>query len=176
MLAESASRTKRGGQDLIGGLDVKVNRNYYGRQTESFEAEINLPFLDAGKLGTNDPFPGVFIRAPVVEKILPQVSGEQLNEACLKDTVIAPARETEKRTVEKSGNLVQVLAKLPGRSQLLKNKFDMLGLENESGDIIAVQQQNVFGTSFHPELTEDARIHVWWLRKVKETVLTTTKE
>ena len=176
MLAESASRTKKGGQDLIGGLDVKVNRNYYGRQTESFEAEIDLPFLDTGKLGINDPFPGVFIRAPVVEKILPQVTGEQLDDACLKDTVIAPAREKEKQTGEKNRNSVQVLAKLPGRSQVLKNKFDMLGLENESGDIIAVQQQNVLGTTFHPELTEDARIHVWWLRKVKETVLTTTKE
>ena len=152
-----------------------MNRNYFGRQTESFEAEIDLPFLDAGKLGSNAPFPGVFIRAPVVEKILPPVTGEQLSEAQLKDTVVAPARETGKQTGEKARNIVEVLARLPGRSQLLKDKFGMLGLEDESGDIIAVQQQNVVGTSFHPELTQDVRFHEWWLRQVKETVATTTQ-
>ena len=172
MLAESATRTKKGGQDLIGGLDVRVNRNYFGRQTESFQAEIDLPFLDAGKLGINEPFPGVFIRAPVVEKILPRTSGEQLGEACIKDTVVAPARETG----EQNQHVVEILGRLPGRSQLLKDKFGMLGLESELGDIIAVQQQNVFGTSFHPELTQDVRVHIWWLKQVKETVATMTEK
>ena len=37
-------------------------------------------------------------------------------------------------------------------------------------DIIAVRQGNVFGTSFHPELTDDARIHVWWLGEVLKAV------
>jgi len=36
----------------------------------------------------------------------------------------------------------------------------------EAGDIIAVRQGNCFGTSFHPELTGDERIHVWWLGEV----------
>jgi 5'-phosphate synthase pdxT subunit len=40
----------------------------------------------------------------------------------------------------------------------------------EAGDIVAVRQANVFGTSFHPELTGDARIHVWWLQQVVEAV------
>lgn len=149
-----------------------MNRNYFGRQTESFEAEIHLPFLDAGKLGPNEPFPGVFIRAPVVEKILPQVTGEQLGEARLKDTVVAPARETGKR-IE---NAVEVLGRLPGRSQLLKDKFGMVDLDNESGDIIAVRQHNVFGTSFHPELTQDVRVHIWWLNQVAGTVAITPKK
>ena len=35
-----------------------------------------------------------------------------------------------------------------------------------AGDIVAVRQGNVFGTSFHPELTKDQRIHVWWLGEV----------
>lgn len=35
-------------------------------------------------------------------------------------------------------------------------------------DIVAVRQRNVFGTSFHPELTDDIRIHVWWLRHVSD--------
>ena len=155
---------------------MRVNRNYFGRQTESFQAEIDLPFLNAGKLGLNEPFPGVFIRAPVVEKILPQVTGEQLDEARLENMVVAPARETDNQAGEKSQNFVEVLGRLPGRSQLLRNKFGMLGLEDESGDIIAVQQQNILGTSFHPELTEDWRFHIWWLRQVKATVAARTKE
>ena len=154
-----------------------MNRNYFGRQTESFEAEINLPFLDTGEPGLNEPFPGVFIRAPVVEKILPQAAGEQLGEARLEDTVIedtviAPARETRKQ-IQKA---VEVLGRLPGRGQLLKDRFGMLGLENELGDIIAVRQHNVFGTSFHPELTQDVRVHIWWLKQVQETVATMTKQ
>jgi len=32
LLAEEANRVKKGGQELIGGLDVRVNRNHFGRQ------------------------------------------------------------------------------------------------------------------------------------------------
>ena len=45
LLAESANRTKHGGQELIGGLDVRVNRNHFGRQAESFTSPLDLPFL-----------------------------------------------------------------------------------------------------------------------------------
>ena len=37
-------------------------------------------------------------------------------------------------------------------------------------DVIAVKQGNVFGISFHPELTADPRIHVWWLQEVLQAV------
>lgn len=164
LLAESANRTKKGGQDLIGGLDVRVNRNYFGRQTESFEADIDLPFLSEKDNHQNAPFHGVFIRAPVVEKILPRVAGEQSGEARLEDTVVAPARREAQEKVE-------ILARLPGRTQTLRQKLAALGLEDDTGDIIAVRQQNVFGTSFHPELTEDARIHSWWLEQVVRAVI-----
>ena len=167
MLAESATRTKKGGQDLIGGLDVRVNRNYFGRQTESFEAEIDLPFLhNTGEADGTAPFPGVFIRAPVVEKILPPAAGEQSSEAVLRDTIVAPARDSSERDLDD----VEVMARLPGRSRELEERFAMMGLNDEIGDIVAVRQRNVFGTSFHPELTEDARIHVWWLELVSEAV------
>lgn len=159
LLAESANRTKKGGQYLVGGLDVRVNRNYFGRQTESFEAELSLPFLSGKDSTRSAPFNGVFIRAPVVEKILPRVAGEQAGEARLEDTVVAPARREAQDNVE-------IMAKLPGRSRTLKQKLAAVGLEDDIGDIIAVRQQNVFGTSFHPELTEDARIHTWWLEQV----------
>jgi 5'-phosphate synthase pdxT subunit len=46
----------------IGALDVDVRRNAYGRQVESFEADLDLP-------GDDDPFRAVFIRAPVIERV-----------------------------------------------------------------------------------------------------------
>ena len=172
LLAESANRTKKGGQDLIGGLDVRVNRNYFGRQTESFEASLVLPFLAAKDDEDGDkPFNGVFIRAPVVEKLLPVVEGKQSAEGNLDETVIAPARAPEgEKAMRQVLQPVKVMATLPGRSQGLREKLAAMDLGDEIGDIVAVKQGNVFGTSFHPELTEDARIHVWWLQQVGEAV------
>jgi 5'-phosphate synthase pdxT subunit len=63
---------------------------------------------------------------------------------------------------------VEVMATLPGRAAALNNL--KAKLDAEAGDIIAVRQANVFGTSFHPELTGDPRIHVWWLEGVVKAV------
>ena len=173
MLAESANRTKKGGQELIGGLDVRVNRNHFGRQIESFEANLDLPFLqeaDGKAFDTSQlPFRAIFIRAPVVEKLLPNVAGVQEGEAKVEDTVIAPSRVMDE-SVSKKIELAQVeiMATLPGRTAALKNTDTIV--DPEAGDIIAVRQANVFGTSFHPELTGDPRIHVWWLEQVVKAV------
>ncbi|MDI9619684.1 MAG: pyridoxal 5'-phosphate synthase glutaminase subunit PdxT [Candidatus Nezhaarchaeota archaeon] len=88
-------------QPLIGLMDMKVVRNYYGRQRESFEVDINIPALG------ERPFRGVFIRAPVIESVGPSV---------------------------------KVLATYDG--------FPVLARQ---GDMIA--------STFHPELTDDTRIH-----------------
>ncbi|MDQ6918123.1 MAG: pyridoxal 5'-phosphate synthase glutaminase subunit PdxT [Candidatus Dormibacteraeota bacterium] len=48
------------GQRSFAALDIDVRRNGYGRQLESFEAPVDLE-------GDGDAFPGVFIRAPLVE-------------------------------------------------------------------------------------------------------------
>lgn len=149
---------------------MRVNRNYFGRQTESFEAPLDLAFLqkartDVGLSETTGPFNGIFIRAPVVEKLLPSVPGEQKGEAAVEGTVIAPAKGPTAPV-----NQVEILATIPGRSKSLRAKVEALRLEDEAGDIVAVRQGNVFGTSFHPELTEDARIHIWWLESVREAV------
>ncbi|WP_250291493.1 pyridoxal 5'-phosphate synthase glutaminase subunit PdxT [Frankia sp. CiP1_Cm_nod1] len=53
----------RPGQPLLGGLDVVVRRNAFGRQVDSFEAEIDIAGVAGG------PVRAVFIRAPWVEKI-----------------------------------------------------------------------------------------------------------
>ncbi|KAB8527782.1 hypothetical protein FH972_025434 [Carpinus fangiana] len=170
LLAEAANRTKKGGQDLIGGIDVRVNRNYYGRQVESFEADIDLPFLKTGQPGSETrPFRGVFIRAPVVEKILPQVSGIQTAEQEHPETIVAPSKAPrDSFSASKLSAPVEVMATLPGRTNV--NDLPQRVKEESDGDIIAVRQANVFGTSFHPELTVDPRIHIWWLREVKDAV------
>jgi 5'-phosphate synthase pdxT subunit len=167
LLAESANRTKKGGQDLIGGLDVRVNRNHFGRQQESFQANLNLPFLGSTETTSKEqPYRCVFIRAPVVEKILPhKVHGEQLEEADLDSTIIAPSKTpADELAKEELDAEVEVLATLSLKNPNLQANQDHehKGME----DIIAVRQGNVFGCSFHPELTEDARIHVWWLGEV----------
>lgn len=88
-------------QKLIGNLDIVIERNAFGRQGDSFEAD-----LDIGMLG-KEAFKGVFIRAPAVSEV---------------------------------GKDVEVIAKL-------NNK------------IVAVKQKNIIGTSFHPELSGDSRMH-----------------
>ncbi len=46
----------------IGVMDITIRRNAFGRQTDSFETELKIPALG------EKPFPGVFIRAPVIER------------------------------------------------------------------------------------------------------------
>ncbi len=67
----------------LGLMDITVRRNAFGRQRDSFETELNVPAL-----GT-EPFPGVFIRAPLIE----QVNGGVEVLARLADGTIVAARE-----------------------------------------------------------------------------------
>ena len=67
LLAEQATGQKLGGQALIGGLDVTVNRNYFGRQVDSFEANLDVPALG------DTPFHAVFIRAPAITAVAENV-------------------------------------------------------------------------------------------------------
>jgi 5'-phosphate synthase pdxT subunit len=105
MLAARAAGQKEGGQALIGGLDVTVNRNYFGRQTDSFETLLDVPQLGA------EPYPAVFIRAPAITEIGPGVES---------------------------------LATLQFADQMVH---------------VAVRQQAILATAFHPELTTDVRWH-----------------
>ena len=52
-----------GGRDVepLGIMKITVRRNAFGRQKESFETELSIPVLG------EKPFPGVFIRAPIIE-------------------------------------------------------------------------------------------------------------
>lgn len=57
-----AGAVTEGDQPLVGSLDVVVKRNAFGRQNESFEADLDITGLD-------EPFHAVFIRAPWIEKV-----------------------------------------------------------------------------------------------------------
>lgn len=118
LLAAKAGNTKEGGQKLIGGLDIAIQRNAFGRQAQSFV----MP-LEIGDLGAM-PFPGVFIRAPA---ILPPDAGAKTQ--------------------------VRVLARLP---------------EERGGHIVAVREGVILGTAFHPELTNDSRMHEYFINMIKE--------
>ena len=96
-------------EGLLGQVDIGVDRNAYGRQVASFEADLELE-------GEERPFRGVFIRAPRVRDVGPQV---------------------------------EVLAELDGEPVLLRDG-------------------RVLVAAFHPELTDDARIHRQFLDLVTE--------
>jgi 5'-phosphate synthase pdxT subunit len=167
LLAESANKTKSTGQELIGGLDVQVHRNYFGRQVESFEADLDLTFLM-----NEPPFHSVFIRAPVVEKILPTTSAEAATEVAphAASEPLLPHAETGEKVVapprQATSAPVEIIGRLPGRARAIRDKTVTAEDLGEDGDIVAIKQGNVFGTAFHPELTGDARIHAWWLGQV----------
>src|SRR4030081_455198 len=92
-------------QHGLGLLDIGVRRNGYGRQVDSFEAPLDIAGLN-GK-----PFPGVFIRAPLVE----------------------------------STGSVEVIAQ-------------------HDGHAVAVRQGRILALCFHPELTDDLRLHREFVR------------
>ncbi|KAI1451752.1 pyridoxine synthesis protein PDX2 [Annulohypoxylon moriforme] len=187
LLSEQASATKRGGQELIGGLDVKVHRNHFGRQIESFVTDLNLPFLSQAGAGNQvAPFPAVFIRAPVVDQVLADdVETIDHNSEFTTPDIAEPISGNEVNRVSK--RKVEVLATLPGRhasneaaaiaatktmamaTSTLKGDDQAAVSPKGAGDIVALRQGNVFGTSFHPELTDDIRIHAWWLGQISRS-------
>ena len=67
----------------LGLMDIRVKRNAFGRQVDSFETELAIPAL--GKV----PFPAVFIRAPIIEKC---ENGVEVL-AKLEDNTIVAARQ-----------------------------------------------------------------------------------
>jgi 5'-phosphate synthase pdxT subunit len=91
-------------------MNIKISRNAFGRQVDSFEADLYVKDLDG------PPFHCVFIRAPVVTEL---------------------------------GEGVRELANL------------------DDGRPVAVRQDKLLATAFHPELTSDTRIHELFVRIVE---------
>jgi 5'-phosphate synthase pdxT subunit len=82
------SKDVRRDQPLLGLMDIKVERNAFGRQVDSFEEDLNVPEL---KLATNsdEDYHAVFIRAPIIES----VSGDARVLASVPDGRIVAAQQ-----------------------------------------------------------------------------------
>lgn len=96
-------------QKCFAAIDVVAQRNAYGRQVDSFEADLDVAGLDRA-------FHAVFIRAPRLARV---------------------------------GDGVEVLAR-------------------HRGDVVLARQRRVMVAAFHPELTDDARIHELFVATVGE--------
>jgi 5'-phosphate synthase pdxT subunit len=75
-------------QPLLGLMDIKVARNAFGRQVDSFEADLDISELKQAT-GTKEAFHAVFIRAPIIES----VSGDAKILASLPDGRIVAAQQ-----------------------------------------------------------------------------------
>ncbi len=80
------SRDARRTQPLLGIMDITVERNAFGRQVDSFEADLDIAALKQAT-GTDHPYHAVFIRAPIIES----VSGEAQVLSALPDGRIVAA-------------------------------------------------------------------------------------
>ncbi len=56
-------------QPVLGLMDVKVKRNAFGRQVDSFEQDLDVPAIAASENGQARPFHAIFIRAPLLESV-----------------------------------------------------------------------------------------------------------
>jgi pyridoxal 5'-phosphate synthase pdxT subunit len=75
-------------QPLLGLMDIKVQRNAFGRQIDSFETDLNVPELKQAT-GTDEDYHAVFIRAPIIES----VSGDAKVLASVPDGRIVAAQQ-----------------------------------------------------------------------------------
>ena len=73
-------------QPLLGLMDIQVERNAFGRQVDSFAANLDIPALAQNGSGA-EPFPAVFIRAPIIRRVF----GQAKTLACLPDGRIVAA-------------------------------------------------------------------------------------
>jgi 5'-phosphate synthase pdxT subunit len=62
------SKDVRRSQPLLNLMDIKVERNAFGRQVDSFEADLDIPEIKK-VTGKDDPYHAVFIRAPIIESV-----------------------------------------------------------------------------------------------------------
>jgi 5'-phosphate synthase pdxT subunit len=126
-------------QKALGAIDIEVKRNAFGRQQESFEACLDFSSFITGV----DSFPTIFIRAPVISKVLATPYNEEY----------LPIGQ-----INDDGNLIIY------SSSKFSNEAPVEVLHSlESGLIVAAKQGNILVTSFHPELTDDYRFHKWFI-------------
>ncbi|KAF9599031.1 hypothetical protein IFM89_033376 [Coptis chinensis] len=184
-LADKAVGQKEGGQELVGGLDCLVHRNFFGSQIQSFEADLLVPELVATEGGPAS-FRGVFIRAPA---ILEAGTGVEV----LADYSV-PSRKPTVQPVEEDKEEFLIRYVLYFVSVASTNNFTLMQLyvlngywyftyqrrhscsfcsnsgkiNSEEKVIVAVKQGNLLATAFHPELTADTRWHSYFMKMVNK--------
>ena len=84
------SKDVRRNQPLLGIMDITVERNAFGRQVDSFEADLDIEPLKKAT-GTTEPYHAVFIRAPIIQS----VSGKAKVLSALPDGRIVAAQESK---------------------------------------------------------------------------------
>ena len=82
------SKDVRRDQPLLGLMDIKVERNAFGRQVDSFEEDLDVPELKQAT-SSNEDYHAVFIRAPIIES----VSGDAKVLASVPDGRIVAAQQ-----------------------------------------------------------------------------------
>ncbi len=82
------SKDARRNQPLLGLMDITVERNAFGRQVDSFEADLDVPALNQAT-GTKRAYHAVFIRSPIIES----VAGEAKILASIAETKIVAAQQ-----------------------------------------------------------------------------------
>ena len=88
---------------------------------------------------------------------------------CLHSDAIISECRTEKK------NFHGIFIRAPGITKVISDKVDVLGTLETSGEVVAVRQDNLIATSFHPELTDDMRWHLYFIREmIRENKLTST--
>ncbi|KAJ2936446.1 hypothetical protein H1R20_g645, partial [Candolleomyces eurysporus] len=88
LLAQTVENTKKGGQEVLGGMSISIARNGWGSQVESFEADLTVTGLTNPEI----PFQGVFIRAPVVVELKPTPTDPPIQVvASLSPSLLPPA-------------------------------------------------------------------------------------
>lgn len=164
MLATVATGGKRGGQELVGGMDVVVGRNGFGSQVFSFECELDVPALGG------EPFPGVFIRAPVVEQLQPAGTSSDAMAAvaqrCVEAGLTVATAPPDMHHLWPDVR-VEPLAWLPRDCEALPRVDAHAPLPDCY--IVAYRQGALLATSFHPELTPDARLHQYFVQIVLDS-------
>ena len=80
------SRDAQRAQPLLELMDITIRRNAFGRQVDSFEVLLQAPALSGVDDGREGPFPAVFIRAPLIERV---GAGVEVVARLQDDTIVA---------------------------------------------------------------------------------------
>ncbi|KAK7676575.1 hypothetical protein QCA50_020451 [Cerrena zonata] len=135
LLASGVENAKKGGQELLHGMSITIERNGWGSQVESFEAPLEVE----GLREPERPFHGIFIRAPVVIST---------NTSPTDPPIVVISR---------------ISASLLPTSQTVVPLDEDDTDPRDPRTVVALRQGQHLLTTFHPELTKDNRFHEYFV-------------